>query len=73
MANFKVIDQLNNRTVLRFQDERGNVYKATTTQTKDCAGCAFDKYILDCVEAPGHCTKGFRSDGRTIIWIKESP
>lgn len=72
MANFKVIDQLNNRTVLRFQDERGNVYKATTTQTNDCANCAFEKYILDCAEAPGHCTKAFRSDGRTIVWIKES-
>lgn len=72
MTNFKVIDQLNNRTVLRFQDERGNVYKAITVQTEDCAGCAFDNDSLDCVEAPGHCTKSFRSDGRTIIWIKES-
>lgn len=73
MANFKVIDKLNNKTILRFHDEQGNVYKATTTQTTDCAGCAFDKHLLDCTKTPGYCTEGYRSDGRTVIWIKESP
>lgn len=66
-----ILTGTNKYDATRVQTSGGTIYKAQPDPGNNCKGCAFTFATQDCYNVPVYCSSR-RSDGQSVIWIKES-